>query len=138
MAALLMERLITQLELNDIDRGVRQEYILEMLCELDVDDAGFAAIRIPEALDTIAAVSAASEDGERVATIAGAAAVIREAIAAQPAPFDVAITSPLLQQIKASVSRRRWHRTGIKTRPWPGGSGGIRAGELCKVSTGLR
>ncbi len=29
MAALLMERLITQLELNDIDRGVRQEYILD-------------------------------------------------------------------------------------------------------------
>jgi hypothetical protein len=93
---------------------------------------------IAEALDTMAAVSATREDGERAATIAGAAAAIRETIAAQPAPFDVAIISPLLQQIKESVSGQRWHRSWDQGRALDRGSGGVRAGERCKVSTGLR
>ena len=64
-----------------------------------------------EGLDTLAAVAAARSEGERAATIAGAAAAIRETIASQPAPFDVAITGPLLQRIKASVSEEQWHRS---------------------------
>jgi hypothetical protein len=65
---------------------------------------------IAEVLDTMAAVAAARSDGDRAATIAGAAAAIRETIASQPAPFDVAITGPVLQRTKASVSEERWHR----------------------------
>ena len=64
-----------------------------------------------EALDTLAAVAAARSEGERAATIAGAAAAIRETIASQPAPFDVAITGPVLQRIKAGVSEERWQRS---------------------------
>jgi hypothetical protein len=86
----------------------------------------------------MAAVSATRENGERAATIAGAAAVIRQTIAAQPAPFDVAITSPLLQQIKRASAGSDGTAAGIKAGPWTGGSAGIRAGEPCKVSTGLR
>jgi hypothetical protein len=84
----------------------------------------------------MAAVSATREDGERAATIAGAAAVIRETIAAQPAPFDVAITSPLLQQIKRASAGSDGTAAGIKAGSWTGGSAGIRAGERCKVSLG--
>ena len=66
---------------------------------------------IAEGLDTLAAVAAARSDPERAATIAGAAAAIRETIATQPTPFDVAISGPLLQQIKANVSQQQWHRS---------------------------
>jgi predicted ATPase/DNA-binding XRE family transcriptional regulator len=65
---------------------------------------------IAEGLDTLAAVAAARSEGERAATIAGAAAAIRETIASQAAPFDVAITGPVLQRIKAGVSEERWQR----------------------------
>ena len=58
----------------------------------------------------MAAVAAARSNGERAATIAGAAAAIRETIASPAAPFDVAITGPLLQRIKASMREERWHR----------------------------
>jgi predicted ATPase len=63
---------------------------------------------IAEGLDTMAAVAAARSNGDRTAIIAGAAAAIRETIASRPAPFDVAITSPFVQRIKASVSVERW------------------------------
>ena len=73
----------------------------------------------------MAAVAAARSDGERAATITGAAAAIRETIASHTAPFDVAITGPLLQRIKASVSEERWHRCWAQgqalragRRPW--------------------
>jgi hypothetical protein len=65
---------------------------------------------IAEVLDTMAAVAAARSDGDRAATIAGAAAAVRETIASQPAPFDVAITGPVLQRIRASVTEEQWHR----------------------------
>lgn len=65
---------------------------------------------IAEGLDTMAAVAAARADGDRAATIAGAAAAIRETIAFHTAPFDVAITGPLLQRIKARVGEEQWHR----------------------------
>src|SRR4051812_1920240 len=63
-----------------------------------------------EGLDTLAAVAAARSQGEQAATIAGAAAAIRETIASQPTPYDVAITGPLLYRIKASMSEEEWHR----------------------------
>ncbi|MEP6598758.1 MAG: tetratricopeptide repeat protein [Actinomycetota bacterium] len=63
---------------------------------------------IAEGLETLAAVAAARSEVERAATLAGAAAAIRETIASHPAPFDVAITGPLLDTIKASVSEKRW------------------------------
>ena len=65
---------------------------------------------IAEVLDTMAAVAAARSDADRAATIAGAAAAIRETIASRTAPFDVAITGPLLRHVEASVSEERWHR----------------------------
>jgi predicted ATPase/DNA-binding XRE family transcriptional regulator len=66
---------------------------------------------IAEGLDTMAAVAAARSDGERAVTIAGAAAAIRETIASRTAPFDVAITGPLLQRITARVPEAQWRRS---------------------------
>jgi predicted ATPase/transcriptional regulator with XRE-family HTH domain len=65
---------------------------------------------IAEGLDTMAAVAAARSKADRAATIDGAAAAIRETIASRTAAFDVAITGPLLQRSKASVSEERWRR----------------------------
>jgi len=65
---------------------------------------------IAEGLETLAAVAAARSAVERAATLSGAAAAIRETIASHAAPFDVAITGPLLDRIKASVSEEQWHR----------------------------
>jgi hypothetical protein len=62
-----------------------------------------------EGLETLAAVAAACSAVERAATLAGAAAAIREAIAARAAPFDIAITSRLLDRTQATVSEKRWH-----------------------------
>jgi len=45
-----------------------------------------------------------------LATLDGAAAAIRETIASRTAPFDVAITCPLLQRSRASGSEERWRR----------------------------
>ena len=67
---------------------------------------------IAEALDTMAAVAAARSNADRAATIAGAAEAIRETMASRTAPFDVAITGPLLQRIKATVSEERGHHCG--------------------------
>ena len=65
---------------------------------------------IAEGLETLAAVAAERSAVERAATLAGAATAIRDTIASHAAPFDVAITGPLLDKIKASVSEERWHR----------------------------
>jgi predicted ATPase/DNA-binding XRE family transcriptional regulator len=65
---------------------------------------------IAEALETLAAVAAERSAVDRAATLAGAAAAIRDTIASHAAPFDVAITGPHLDKIKASVSEERWHR----------------------------
>jgi predicted ATPase/transcriptional regulator with XRE-family HTH domain len=65
---------------------------------------------IAEALETLAAVAAERSAVDRAATLAGAAAAIRATIASHAAPFDVAITGPHLDRIKASVSEKRWHR----------------------------
>ena len=65
---------------------------------------------IAEGLETLAAVAAERSAVERAATLAGAATAIRDTIASHAAPFDVAITGPLLDKIKATVSEERWHR----------------------------
>ena len=65
---------------------------------------------IAEGLETLAAVAAERAAVERAAILAGAAAAIRETIASHAAPFDVAITGPLLDRIKPSVSEEQWHR----------------------------
>jgi predicted ATPase/DNA-binding XRE family transcriptional regulator len=66
---------------------------------------------IAEGLETLAAVAAARSESGRAATLAGAAATIRETIVSHAAPFDVAITGPLLERIKAGVGEERWQRT---------------------------
>jgi len=71
---------------------------------------------IAECLETLAAVGAARLEMERAATLAGAAASIREAIASRPAPFDVAITGRLLDRTKSTMTEKRWHRTWEKGR----------------------
>jgi non-specific serine/threonine protein kinase len=65
---------------------------------------------IAEALETLAAVAAERSAVDRAATLAGAAAAIRDTIASHAAPFDVAITGPHLDRIKSTVSEERWHR----------------------------
>jgi predicted ATPase/transcriptional regulator with XRE-family HTH domain len=64
---------------------------------------------IAEGLQTLAAVAAARSQPERAATLAGAAHAIRQTLALQPAPSDLAITGPLLQRIKATISEQQWH-----------------------------
>ena len=71
---------------------------------------------IAECLETLAAVGAARLEMERAATLAGAAASIREAIASRPAPFDVVITGRLLDRTKSTMTEKRWHRTWEKGR----------------------
>ena len=71
---------------------------------------------IAECLETLAAVGAARLEMERAATLAGAAASIREAIASRPAPFDVAITGRLLDRTKSTMTEKRWRRTWEKGR----------------------
>ena len=63
-----------------------------------------------EGLQNLAAVAAARSEVERAAALAGAAAAIRETIAARAAPFDVAIASRLLDRAEASGSEMRWRR----------------------------
>ena len=63
-----------------------------------------------EGLLNLAAVAAARSEIERAATLAGAAAAIRETIAARAADFDVAIAGRLLDRAEASVGKTRWRR----------------------------
>lgn len=66
---------------------------------------------IAEGLHTLAAVAAARSDPDRAATLAGAAAAIRETIAARPGPFDVAIPGGFLRSIERTVTAKRWRRS---------------------------
>lgn len=68
-----------------------------------------------EALETLAAVAARRGQPLRTAELAGAAATIREAIAAHPAPFDTAITGPVIEAARTRADRAQW------TRAWDGG-----------------
>jgi hypothetical protein len=68
-------------------------------------------------LETLAPVEAERSAIERAATLAGAAAAIRDTIASRAALFDVAITGPHLDRIKASVSEQPWHRARYQVPP---------------------
>lgn len=65
---------------------------------------------IAEGLEALAAVAAACEDPQRAATLASAAAAIRETIASRAAAFDIAITGRFLDRIRASASEEQWRR----------------------------
>jgi hypothetical protein len=65
---------------------------------------------IVDGLQNLAAVAAARSQVERAAALAGAAAAIRETIAARAADFDVAIPGHLLDRAEASVGEMRWRR----------------------------
>ena len=59
----------------------------------------------------LAAVAAARSEPERAARLAGAAAAIREMIAARPGPFDVAIPRRFIDTSERAVGAKRWHRS---------------------------
>jgi tetratricopeptide (TPR) repeat protein len=65
---------------------------------------------VVEGLLNLAAVAAARSEIERAATLAGAAAAIRETIAARAADFDVAIAGRLLDRAEASGGAMQWRR----------------------------
>lgn len=71
---------------------------------------------IAETLETMGAVAAARSAVERAATLAGAAAAIREAIAFRPAPFDVAITGRRLNATKAGDNAGLWQQSWARGR----------------------
>jgi predicted ATPase/transcriptional regulator with XRE-family HTH domain len=62
---------------------------------------------IAEGLDTLAAVAAARSDQDRAATLAGAAAAIRETIASPQLP-DMVISRHLLQAAQQDTDQQRW------------------------------
>jgi tetratricopeptide (TPR) repeat protein len=62
---------------------------------------------IAEGLDTLAAVAAARSDQDRSATLAGAAAAIRETIASPQLP-DMVISRHLLQAAQRDTDQQRW------------------------------
>jgi len=66
---------------------------------------------IAEGLQTLAAIAAARSDPDRAAKLAGAAAAVRETIAARPGPFDVAIPGRFLRTVEETVTAKRWRRS---------------------------
>jgi tetratricopeptide (TPR) repeat protein len=65
---------------------------------------------IAEGLYALAAVAAAHSDPDRAAALAGAAAAVRETIAARPGPFELAIPDRFLQSVEGTVTAKRWRR----------------------------
>lgn len=63
---------------------------------------------IADGLYTLAAIAAARADSERAATLAGAAAAVRETITARPAPFELVIPERFLERMERAVSVERW------------------------------
>lgn len=66
---------------------------------------------IADGLYTLAAVAAAQADHNRAATLAGAAAAVRETIAAHPGLFDLAIPGHFLNGTEQAVGTARWQST---------------------------
>jgi len=66
---------------------------------------------IAEGLQTLAAIAAARSDPDRAAKLAGAAAAVRETIAARPGPFDLAIPGGFLRTVEKTVTAKRWRRS---------------------------
>jgi predicted ATPase/DNA-binding XRE family transcriptional regulator len=65
---------------------------------------------IGDGLHTLAAVAAARSDPDRAAMLAGAAAAVRETMAARPGSFDVAIPQRFLERMEQTVTVERWQR----------------------------
>jgi tetratricopeptide (TPR) repeat protein len=65
---------------------------------------------IADGLYTLAGIAAARSNPERAATLTGAAAAVRETIAARPGPFDLAIPGRLLESAERSTNAGQWHR----------------------------
>jgi tetratricopeptide (TPR) repeat protein len=65
---------------------------------------------IGDGLQTLAATAAALERKDRAAKLAGAAAAVRETIAARPGPFDTAVPERLLKAIEGTLTPGRWRR----------------------------
>ena len=63
-----------------------------------------------DGLQNLAAVAAARSEVERAAALAGAAAAIRETIAAHAADFDVSIAGRLLEKAQSGGGEIRWRR----------------------------
>lgn len=63
---------------------------------------------IADALETMAAIVAARSEIERAAILRGAAAAIRETIAAQPAPFERVIAARFTEPLERGTSAEQW------------------------------
>lgn len=64
---------------------------------------------IADALETMAAVAGARANAERAAILRGAAAAIRETIAAGPAPFEAVITARFTEHVERLAGEELWH-----------------------------
>jgi tetratricopeptide (TPR) repeat protein len=63
---------------------------------------------VAQGLENLAAVAAARGDADRAATLWGAAAAVRDTIAARAAPFELAITGPFLERIQEAADEELW------------------------------
>ena len=64
---------------------------------------------VAQGLEALAAVAAARGDADRAATLGGAAAAVRETIAARAAPFELAVTGPFLERIQMAADKEIWN-----------------------------
>jgi hypothetical protein len=64
---------------------------------------------VAQGLEALAAVAAARGDADRAATLGGAAAAVRETIAARAAPFELAVTGPFMERIQKAADDELWH-----------------------------
>ena len=70
-------------------------------------------IGIAAALDTLAAVAAASSDPERAARLGGASEGIHETIASQPAPYERAISGRFIKASQEGVGEQTWRAAWV-------------------------
>jgi predicted ATPase/DNA-binding XRE family transcriptional regulator len=64
---------------------------------------------VAQGLETLAAVAAARGDVGRAATLGGAAAAVRDTIAARAAAFELAVTGPFMERIHEAADKELWH-----------------------------
>jgi predicted ATPase/DNA-binding XRE family transcriptional regulator len=64
---------------------------------------------VAQGLEALAAVAAARGAADRAATLGGAAAAVRETIAARAAPFELAVTGPFMDRIQRAADEELWH-----------------------------
>ena len=64
---------------------------------------------VAQGLENLAAVSAARGDADRAAPLGGAAAAVRETIAARAAQFELAVTGPFMERIQKAADEDLWH-----------------------------